>query len=294
MEGELTQQTLAAWRDADQNDAAIVAPADAADEAARFKTVEQFDQAVVLELEALGEVADGGFAGRRSALDGEKQLVVLRLETGGACGLLAEVQEAADLISEFGQGLIFGVPHDDEKCSRSPSSSIVIRQNKGCARELSKSQPEAAVRGSIEGFSEGVLGFDDGIAEVLVEGMGAVADDIRAQADGTRAAPTRPFFGVLGERAAKARAAVLFVDHQAAEFDGRAGFQREVERGVNPANDLPGNVDDGDELSGIGEDEGQAGVHVRGRGRIAELGGERGKGRGVFGTRGADGRRDGR
>jgi hypothetical protein len=117
MEGELAQDALAARGDADQDDAAIGAAADAANQTSRFEAVEQLDEAVMLQMETLGEVADRGLAIGRSALDGEEQLVVLRLETGGASGLLAQIQEAANLIPELSQGTIFRVLHDDGNLS---------------------------------------------------------------------------------------------------------------------------------------------------------------------------------
>jgi len=114
MEGKLAQEPFAARGDAHQDYTTVRAAADAAHEAARFEAVEQLDEAVMLQMESLGEVADRGFVGPWSALHGEKQLVVLGLETGDAGGLLAEIQEAANLIPELRQGAIFRVLHDDE------------------------------------------------------------------------------------------------------------------------------------------------------------------------------------
>ena len=68
MEGELVEQAFAGRGEAKQNDAAVGAATNPADQEARFEAIEQFDEAVMLQLEAFGEEADRGFARGRSAL----------------------------------------------------------------------------------------------------------------------------------------------------------------------------------------------------------------------------------
>ena len=86
MEGELAEEAFAERGDADQHDAAVGTATGAADEMARFEAIEQLDETVMLQLEALGEVADRGLARGRSAFDGEKELVPLE-------GAVARVSE---------------------------------------------------------------------------------------------------------------------------------------------------------------------------------------------------------
>ena len=66
------------------------------DEAVGLHAVDEADGAVVLDLEAGGEVADGeGFA-CVSAADDEHSLVLLGRDAGGEGGLLTEMEEVAE------------------------------------------------------------------------------------------------------------------------------------------------------------------------------------------------------
>jgi len=63
---------------------------------------------VVLEAHARREGADGGAAVGREAFAREEELMLLRLEPGGARGLLAEAEEQADLEAELCEGAVVG------------------------------------------------------------------------------------------------------------------------------------------------------------------------------------------
>ena len=70
------------------------------------QAVYQFHCAVVLDLQACGKLSDQGPRALRQAFQGQQQLMLLRLQPRAACGLLAEVKEVADLISQFREGPI--------------------------------------------------------------------------------------------------------------------------------------------------------------------------------------------
>jgi len=84
------------------------------DETARLHAVDDLDRAVMPQLEALAEPPVGRRRARRHAAHGEQELVLLRLEAGGAGRLLAEAEEAAELVAELRQCAVLrrgdGVP----------------------------------------------------------------------------------------------------------------------------------------------------------------------------------------
>ena len=61
----------------------------------------------MLQLQTLGQFADGRRRAVRQALDGQEELVLLRLHSGRPHLLLAEAEESPDLIAEVGQGAVF-------------------------------------------------------------------------------------------------------------------------------------------------------------------------------------------
>lgn len=71
-----------------------------------FEAIDELDGAVVLDLQAFGERADGGVVGSGQSFDGEERLILLRLNSGGAGGLLAQILKAAHLIAEFRQSAV--------------------------------------------------------------------------------------------------------------------------------------------------------------------------------------------
>ena len=68
--------------------------------------VDQSHHAVMPQLQALRQIADRGRAFVR--LHGQKQLMLHRFQAGPPRRLLAELQEAADLKTEFGQCPVIG------------------------------------------------------------------------------------------------------------------------------------------------------------------------------------------
>ena len=65
--------------------------------------VDQLDGAVMPDLQALSQFADGGRHFRRQTLDRQQQLVLLRFQAVSARRFLAVAQEPADVITEFRQ-----------------------------------------------------------------------------------------------------------------------------------------------------------------------------------------------
>src|SRR5580658_6509531 len=102
-DGKLTEDARALSRDAKQGAALVHTVGGAREKAFALGAVYKFDCAVVLEAEALSGVGDGDFGavGRAGYL--EKKLMLLRLQTCLGRGELTEVQEAAQLVTEFGE-----------------------------------------------------------------------------------------------------------------------------------------------------------------------------------------------
>ena len=102
--GKALEDLATLARDAEEGAAAIAGIGRALEQAFALGAVHQFDDAVVFELEAGGSVGDGdlGFLGRAYNL--QKQLMLLGLQAGSQCGGFAEVEKAAKLKAEVGQG----------------------------------------------------------------------------------------------------------------------------------------------------------------------------------------------
>ena len=60
------------------------------------------------ELHALGEVGDAGALACMGPSDRQHELMVLRLDASLARCLLAEMEEAPDLVAKVGQGRVIG------------------------------------------------------------------------------------------------------------------------------------------------------------------------------------------
>ncbi len=103
---EARQEAFTAWSDAQQDFSSVGTAARADDQSLGFEAATQFDRAVVADLQALGESADGGRHSRWQPLESEQSLMLLRLNAGCAGGILAEIQEAADFVAESGEGLV--------------------------------------------------------------------------------------------------------------------------------------------------------------------------------------------
>lgn len=72
------------------------------------EAVGEADAAVVLDLQAFGEFADGDMVATGKTLDGEEGLVLLGGEAGGVGGILAEAEEFPQGVAELRQALIMG------------------------------------------------------------------------------------------------------------------------------------------------------------------------------------------
>jgi hypothetical protein len=100
--GRKTAELLFAFRGEDHaNLAAIGVVADALDEAVLRQAIDEADGAVMADEQMLGQLSDGRAVPVRKSSDGEQDLVLLRLEALGPGRLFAEVEEAADLVTEF-------------------------------------------------------------------------------------------------------------------------------------------------------------------------------------------------
>ena len=107
-DGKLAQQLLAFRRKGDQHLPPILIAMVPQDRAMRFQPVNQFNHAVVAQLQTPGQFADGRLAVFRQAFNGKHQLMLLGFDPGRARLLLAEVQEAPDLKAELGQSAVIG------------------------------------------------------------------------------------------------------------------------------------------------------------------------------------------
>ena len=105
--GDLGNHPYAARQERDEDLAAVVAAAGSADVATGGKAVDKFDDAVMLEDQAFGEVADGGINAGGEAANSEQEEILLGLEAGGARLGVAFTNEEADAVTEFREGAIF-------------------------------------------------------------------------------------------------------------------------------------------------------------------------------------------
>ena len=78
------------------------------DVTARRQPVDQFDRAVMLDLQPLCQFSDSGPGSRRQAFQCQHQLMLTRFQPRVAGGLLAEVKKAADLIAQLCQRFVVG------------------------------------------------------------------------------------------------------------------------------------------------------------------------------------------
>lgn len=70
-------------------------------EAAAFGTVNEFDGAVVLDLQTFGHFANGHTLAPRPRAECEQELVLLWINASGAGGRFAEVEKLADGVAEL-------------------------------------------------------------------------------------------------------------------------------------------------------------------------------------------------
>jgi hypothetical protein len=106
MEREVAQNLLAFCSQGKQHLTPILAGAMTFHVTARGQPVHQFDRAVMLNLQPLREFADPGARSSGQTLHRQHQLVLPRLEAGFPGGLLAEMKETADFVTQLRQRLI--------------------------------------------------------------------------------------------------------------------------------------------------------------------------------------------
>jgi hypothetical protein len=97
----LGEHPLALRRQGDEHPAPVLDAPLPAHEAAHFEPVEQFNGAVVPELQAFRQVADGHFLAGCGALRCKQKLMLLRLQAGLPRGVFAEAQEEPELVAEL-------------------------------------------------------------------------------------------------------------------------------------------------------------------------------------------------
>jgi hypothetical protein len=98
------------------------------DETLLLQTVHQFHRTVVPELQPLRQISNARFLGWWNSLQGEHELVMLRLEASSPCGFLAKAHKTADLVAKFREGLVGGCFQLVGVChGRLISNTIVLR-----------------------------------------------------------------------------------------------------------------------------------------------------------------------
>src|SRR5271155_953412 len=108
MKSEFGQDLLSFRGEREQDLAAVVLGAGTMDKASGFQPVHQLDGAMVADLHAGGQFANPRPHPGRHALDRQHELILATLQPGLLHDLLAEVEEAADLVTELRQRLIVG------------------------------------------------------------------------------------------------------------------------------------------------------------------------------------------
>ena len=102
--GEAIEEAFAFRGEAKENAAAVGGVRGAAQEALVLGAVRELDDAVVAKAEALGGVGNGGRGAVGGTGDLEQELMLLGMEADGGGGGFAEVEEAAELEAEVGEG----------------------------------------------------------------------------------------------------------------------------------------------------------------------------------------------
>src|SRR3989442_618934 len=103
---ELPQHRLAGGTERDRDFAPIATVTPACDHVALDQPVDELHDAVVAELEPLGQRSDRGRPTAVQALELQEQEILLGLDTGRPGSLLAAPHEAPDLVTQLGQGLV--------------------------------------------------------------------------------------------------------------------------------------------------------------------------------------------
>ncbi len=106
MQRQFGEHLLSFGSKREQHLAAVVLGPRAVDKSSPFQAIYQFHGAVVADLHAIGQFADSWTNPGRHALDRQHELVLAALQPRLFYRLLAEMEEAADLVAELRQRLV--------------------------------------------------------------------------------------------------------------------------------------------------------------------------------------------
>ena len=106
--GKLAQEFGAGGGEAQEHRAPIDRSTFAHDESPGFELIDERDGRVMFDTEPLGDRTDGRLLFERQALDGEQELMLLRLDAQAARRLFAEGEEAAELVAKSRERSVVG------------------------------------------------------------------------------------------------------------------------------------------------------------------------------------------
>jgi len=106
------EQPFTPDRQAQQDFTTVRLTARTANPTVALEAAAQFDGGVMLDLQLLGQCADGRVLASGKSLDGEKGLILLRVDARRASGLPAEMQVAANFVPEARQCFIVNLSSD--------------------------------------------------------------------------------------------------------------------------------------------------------------------------------------
>lgn len=106
---DMAQYFFAMARQAQQHLAAVLTIARSLQKAMRFEAIHELAGAMMLDLKAFGEESHGGAGGCRQTFNGKQSLILLRLYTRSARGLLAQILKTPHFVSKFRQCAIVNV-----------------------------------------------------------------------------------------------------------------------------------------------------------------------------------------
>jgi len=169
---------------------------------------------------------------RGQAFDREQRLVLLRLHARGVYQTFAKIQKAANFEAEVRERLVSNGPWR----RISHTSKIISYYDTYTQMDIAK---VCSIAGCLlQLFAESFLRFYMRVPVTFVECVRAIADHVRAQADGLAAILARPFFGTRQQTLADTLRTEAFIYHQAADFGACVGFDRAIDEHGNPAGDL--------------------------------------------------------
>ena len=109
---DLFERALASRRQGHEHPPAIFFAPVSVDISVRLEPVDQFNGAVMSEKETLRKPPDGGFLATIQAADGQKHLVLLRLEAGRTRLLVAGTEKFTNAITELRQCGVFALMYN--------------------------------------------------------------------------------------------------------------------------------------------------------------------------------------